>query len=101
MKVVVTPAAETDLGSIADWIAAANPIRALSFISEVRDAALRLGEFPNAWPARPQWGDGVRIRIVGQYIVAYHVRAQQVEVLRVLHSARDLDHVFSEEPISD
>ena len=101
MNVVITPAAEADLRGVGDWIAQANPARALSFIGEIRNAALRLGDFPNAWPARPQWGDGVRIRIVGRYIIAYRVRADQVEVLRILHGARDLDRLFSDDLVLD
>ena len=39
MNVVITPAAEADLTAIGEWIAAANPARALSFIREIRHVA--------------------------------------------------------------
>ncbi|MEO5805884.1 type II toxin-antitoxin system RelE/ParE family toxin [Devosia sp.] len=40
---------------------------------------------------QPQWAeDGVRRRPYGAYAILYRVVADQVQILRVLHSARDL-----------
>ena len=72
-----------------------------SVVIHSRDSARGLGDFPGAWPARPQWGDGIRIRIVGHYIIAYRVRGDEVQVLRILHGARDLDRVFADAPLPD
>ena len=53
MKVVLTEKAEDDLIRIADYIARDNPERAISFIRELRDAALQLGDLDGIYPSSP------------------------------------------------
>ena len=60
---------------------------------------LRIAEFPHAGPPRPQWGEGIRIAIHGKYVIVYRVRDETVQVLRVVHGARDLDALFADEPL--
>lgn len=33
----------------------------------------------------------------GRYIIFYRVLAEEVEILRVIHSARDIERIFEEE----
>ena len=98
MKVEFSPASEADFEDIGDHIALQNPMRAVSFVRELRIKATRIGEFPNAGPPRFQWGDGVRIAIHGPYLLVYRVRNERVQILRVVHGARDLDALFEAEP---
>jgi toxin ParE1/3/4 len=67
----------------------------------LRERARRIGEFPHAGPPRPQWGEGIRIAVHGNYLIIYRVRDETVQVLRVLHGARDLDALFEAEPLPD
>ena len=46
MKVVFQGAAEFDLEKIGDHIAERDPIRAISFVNEIRIHAQRIGDFP-------------------------------------------------------
>lgn len=101
MKVRLTPHAEADLEGIGDKIAERNAIRAVTYIRELRELCHRIGEFPHAGPPRPQWGDGVRIALHGRYVIVYRVREEMVQVLRVVHGARDLDALFEEEPLPE
>jgi plasmid stabilization system protein ParE len=48
MIVVLTAEAEADLEQIADDIAADNPMRALSFVGELRELCERLAEIPTS-----------------------------------------------------
>jgi len=92
MKVVVTTPARLDLEEIAQHIAAGSVERALSFTDELLDRCLELGDFPRAYPLVPRYERlGVRRRIYGNYLIFYRVRPRRVEVLRVLHGARDYD----------
>ncbi len=90
MKVRITAAAERDLEDIADYIARDNPIRALSFVGELREACLDLAHSALHFQLVPRYEHfGVRRRVHGNYLVFYRVEVDQVTVLHVLQGARD------------
>jgi toxin ParE1/3/4 len=99
MKVRLTPEAEADLEGIGDKIAERNAARAVTYVRELQERCLRIAELPHAGPPRPQWGEGIRIAINGKYVIVYRVRDETVQVLRVVHGARDLDALFADEPL--
>lgn len=101
MRVRLTPVAEADLEGVGDRIAERNPARAVTFAQDMREHCLRIGEFPHAGPPRPQWGEGIRMAIHGRDVIVYRVRDEGVQILRVVHGARDLDALFVEEPLLD
>lgn len=101
MQVVFTPEAREDLRDIALKIAEHNPVRAFTYVDELDARAQRIGQFPHAAPPRPQWSDGVRIAVHGRYITVYRVCDEAVQVLRVVHGARDLDALFADEPLAE
>ena len=95
MEVFLTEAAVADLESIGDWIAADSPARALAFVELLRDRCLQLGEMPLAFPVVPRFEKwNVRRRPVGDYLVFYRVTASRVEILHVLHGARDYEPIL-------
>jgi plasmid stabilization system protein ParE len=69
-------------------VARANPLRAASFVAELRDRCRRLTEFPMASPARPELGEEVRMALFGRYRIFYVVSQDVLEIRRVLHAAR-------------
>jgi plasmid stabilization system protein ParE len=92
VDVYLTDAAVADLQSIGDWIAADNPSEAAEFIKLLRERCLRIGEFPLAFPLVPRLAElGVRRRPVGDYLIFYRIHDSRVEVLHVLHGARDYE----------
>jgi toxin ParE1/3/4 len=101
IPVIITPAARADLIEIALQIAESSPARAFTYTDEIEARAVRIGEFPNAGPPRFQWGAGVRITIHGPYLLVYRVAEERVQILRVVHGARDLDALFDAEPLPD
>jgi|SRR5262245_36013299 toxin ParE1/3/4 len=101
MKVRLTPEAKADLEDIGDRIAERNPARAVTYVRELRERAFRIGEFPHAGPPRPRWGENIRIAVHGKYLIIYRVRDETVQILRVLHGARDLDALFETEPLPE
>jgi toxin ParE1/3/4 len=68
---------------------------------ELRQCAGRIGEFPGACPRRPQRGEGIRIAVHGNYLIVYRERDETVQILRVVHGARDLNALFEKEPLPD
>ena len=101
MQVGFTPGAFADLRAIALHIAEHNPARALSYVDEIEARCRRIAEFPHAGAPRPEWGDGFRIAVHGYYLIVYRVRGAAVQILRVIHGARDLDALFEREPLPE
>jgi plasmid stabilization system protein ParE len=95
MIVVISDAAEADLEAIGDWIAERSPQRALTFILELRERCLGLADLPRGFPLVPRYEHhGVRRRPYGNYLIFYRVTDERVEVLHVLHGARDYEAIL-------
>ncbi len=95
MKVVITEAAYADLLQIGRTIQADNPARAVTFVDELHDRCRRLGSMPLAYPLLPNWeASGVRRRPYRNYLIFYRVTATSVEILHVLHGARDYEAIL-------
>jgi plasmid stabilization system protein ParE len=95
VKVVVSASAEADIRNIGDWIARDNPVRAASFVRELRDACETLADMPRAFPlvshrAKP----GIRRKSYRNYLIFYSIGKTRVEVLHVLHGARDYERIL-------
>lgn len=96
-------AADHDVDGIADFIAARNPDAAERFVIRVKESFELLAEFPQAGRARrarsPEL-EGLRCWPLGgrfsNYLILYLERDFGVEILRVLHAARDVDRVVDE-----
>jgi toxin ParE1/3/4 len=100
VKVVLSRNAERDLENIGDWIANNNPDRALSFVAELLEACLSIGRTPRGYPLVDHQRDPtLRRRVHGNYLIFYDIGPQAVEILHVLHGARDYERIiFPEEP---
>jgi len=98
MNVLIMPAAEADLLAIGTWIAEDNPARARTFINELREVCKSLGDTPRAYPMVDRYKRfGVRRRAYRDYLVFYRLGIEQVEVLHILHGARDYEAILSRE----
>jgi plasmid stabilization system protein ParE len=90
MRVVWTAAAQDDLAEISDYIAADNPARAVSFINEIVDAGEAIADMPRAFPLVPQLEHrAVRRRIYGRYLIFFRIESEDLQILHVVHAARD------------
>jgi plasmid stabilization system protein ParE len=90
VRVLITPPAKADLFHIGDWIERDSPGRAITFVEELYDACLRLGELPFAFPLLIGHEEsGIRRYPYGRYLIFYSILEERIEVLHVLHSARD------------
>ena len=100
MKVIITDTAQDDLLSIGRRIAESNLPRALSFMDEVESKCLKLADMPRAFPLLPNWEHtGIRRRVHGDYLIFYRINKTEIEILHILHGARDFEAVlFPEEP---
>lgn len=89
-RVLVTEAAWNDPRDIALAVAVDNPARADAFVGEMYDRCIRLDRFPesHALISDPR-KRGVRRVVHGKYLIFFRLAGSTVEVLHVLHGARD------------
>ena len=86
------PEAEDDLVGIADWIAQDNPLRAVSFVEELRAACRRIGNTPRGCPLVLRFEHtGVRRKVHRSYLIFYEIEPKDIAVLRIIHGARDYE----------
>lgn len=95
MNVVFTPLALADLRAIHDFITDDNPHAAKRTVARIRRAVESLETFPElgrAWEGGPTRA----LSIAGiPYRVHYRVRADELQILRIYHTARmppDISH---------
>jgi len=91
------PVAQDDLISIFDYIAQDSPNRALSFVEKLdkRIGLLEQHPLPGRVPRHPKLREyGYRVLIVESYLVFYIIRRKTIEVHRVVHGSRNLDHLI-------
>ena len=87
MAVKWTSKALANLGLIAEHIAKDKPDRAQSFVQEIRQKTNLLAHFSSA--GRAGRVAGTRELVVHKnYIVAYRVKGEDVQILRVHHTAQ-------------
>lgn len=88
------PLAEADILEIWDYIAVDNPAAADRWMDQL-DAQFRLmATQPKMGRARNELAADVRSFPVGRYVVFYVPLDAGIDVVRVLHGARDIDAVF-------
>jgi plasmid stabilization system protein ParE len=93
-----TEIAWRDLESTADHIAEDSPAYAASFVREIRDAARTLKEFPNRGRRVPEFDRAsIRELFIQNYRLIYLTSDEAVFILGLIHAARDLGSVWSDE----
>lgn len=95
MIVVISDSAAADLQAIGDWIGKDSPARAITFVVELRQSCATLSEAPLAYPLVPRYEQtGVRRRVHGNYLIFYRINGDVIDVLHVLHGARDYEQIL-------
>lgn len=94
MRLFFSPLAEQDLEDIADYIAADNPARALSFVQELREQCERISANPLGYRLRPEFGEDIRSCAHGRYAIFFISGSDGVTVVCILHGARDFPSIF-------
>lgn len=101
-RVTTTAATETDLRDIASYIALENPSAARRFADEFWSATIRIAEMPEAGFLVSGLSQPLRaVRVSSRfrrYLIFYRTPDEaQVEIVRVLHGARDLTRLLGSE----
>jgi toxin ParE1/3/4 len=87
--------AQADLVDIGDWIASDSPPHALRFVQALQAKCAAIAQMPLGFPLVPRYEHlGIRKRSHGRYLIFYRVSSDQIEILRVLHGARDYESLL-------
>jgi toxin ParE1/3/4 len=94
MRLIILPAARTDLIEIGDFIALDNPARAASFVTEIEARINQVAEQPSRFSVRDELYEGLRSARHGRYFIFFTHDSDEVRIIRVLHGARNLPRVL-------
>ena len=91
MKVLWTDSAVGQPQAIHDYLAQTSPDYAVRIIDRLTKRSIQIGAFPNSGRMVPEYErNEIREVIEGSYRIIYLVAPAQVQVLAVIHGARDL-----------
>lgn len=93
-RFIVTPAARVDLIRIVDYLADYSPAASVLVLARIKDAFRSVAVRPGIGHIREDLADeSLRVWTVYSYLIVYRASAKPVEIVRVLHGARDLSRV--------
>lgn len=88
------PVAEDDLDGIGDYIAEDSPEASGRVVEKITNTCRMLSQHPFSGRLRNELVQDMRSFPVGSYVVFYDVIPDGIEVVRVLHGARDFHAIF-------
>jgi toxin ParE1/3/4 len=88
MSFRLRPAAEADIAAIARHIAKDNPAASRRWVERLEKRCRLLGETPGMGVAKPEVRLNLRMSVMGDYLILYQAKAKGVEIVRVIHGAR-------------
>lgn len=88
------PKAKHDLQDIWWFIAQDNLNNADKFIDRIYETLLVLADYPNMGVSRDELEYGIRSHTIGYYTIFYNPLEVGVEIVRILHGARDIENIF-------
>ena len=100
MRLVFLVTAIEDMTAIRSFIAEDNPEAAKKVAARLKEIINSLAQLPNL--GKPGRVFGTRELVIPHlgktaYFVVYRVKNKRIEILRVLHGARDIDSLIGEE----
>ncbi len=95
MTIEITLPALEDIESIKNYIKKDSPFYANVHIEKIFDSISFLKDFPEIGRVVPELNNKkIRERILGNYRIIYEISKAQINILAVIHGARNLKKVF-------
>ncbi len=89
-QVAYSKKAREDLLSIWSYIAEDSPNAANRLLDTIKENGVSLGDNPDLGQTRPDLSPTIRYFPVKNYIILYQKISHGIDVIRILHGARDL-----------
>lgn len=93
-RILRRPLALQDLDQIWDYIAQDNPTVADGFIDRIEEKCRLLAEHPKIGTSCESLHPSLRFLAVEKYLIFYLPLDDGIEIVRVLHGARDIESLF-------
>jgi toxin ParE1/3/4 len=90
----ISPRASEDLTEIWCYIADDSVANADAFIDKLYETMQGLSRQPGSGRHREELASGIQSFPFGRYIIFYRAVAGGIEIVRVLHGARDIENIF-------
>ena len=91
MKVVWTDTAIAHLQAIHDYIAPSSVAYAKKIVDNLTVRSIQIATFPLSGRTVPEWElEQIREVIEGHYRIIYYIKPYQIDVLAVIHNARNV-----------
>ncbi len=94
-KILRKPQAEADLIEIWTYIAQDSMTRSDKLLDEIDEKSQTLAQSPFIGKARDELGPRIRSFPIGNYVLFYQPLEDGIEIIRVLHGARDIEALFN------
>jgi toxin ParE1/3/4 len=92
--ILIRPRAQADVAEIWDFIAEGSQARADAFLDRLDQSIQDIACTPRMGRARDELIQNLRSFPFGRYVIFYLALADGIEIVRVLHGARDLHAIF-------
>jgi toxin ParE1/3/4 len=89
----LTRLAREDLQAIRDYIAQDSPATAKRYLGIIEEKCQTLAEYPGLGVQREEYL-GLHKFPVGDYLIFYRPTENGIEIIRVLHGARDIERIL-------
>lgn len=96
MKIRRLPSAIRDLDDIWLHVALDDEAAATRLVERIARGVDRLADYPLSGPPRPDIAPDAHSLAVGNYLVLYRVGEESVDIVRVLHGAREITRLLWE-----
>ncbi len=93
-KVTHTRNARLDLFSIWFYIAEDNPTAADKLLEDIDEKCKLLAKNPKIGKSRPDIAPSMRYFPIKNYLVLYQEQSCGIEIVRVIHGARDMNEII-------
>jgi toxin ParE1/3/4 len=93
-RAIFSPASRRDLREILDYIAQDSRTRARRFVDKLEQKCELLARSPHLGFECEDLLPGMRVWPVGRYLIFYRPAAAGIEIVRVVHGARDIPRLF-------
>lgn len=89
-----SPSARNDLDEIVEYIAQHNADAARRLVEQIEEACRTLARHSGIGTRRDELQTGLRVFPVRKYVICYRPTEDGIDVIRIVHGARDFDRLF-------
>lgn len=93
-RLIIAPEAARDLDEVWFYIARNDPAEADRFLDRLLETSRVLADMPGMGRRRPDLAVRMRCFPVGTFLIFYQILDDGIEVVRVLHGARNIEDEF-------